>query len=104
MQEMTIHRGEAFPMSIEISIDGSQEKIFKKISMEFGGVKYDWPGALTYEDGFLTLHLTQKMTLALPAGVDVPISLVGVNAAGERHEMDETMIVHILPTKWDEVI
>lgn len=104
MEEMTIYRGEAFPLEIGVTIQGEGESILQKIEMMLGKEQHLWPGDMTYADGVLTLQLTQTKTFSWPAGVDIPIQLRGKDAAGEVHRLDENLIIHVGDSESEEVL
>lgn len=101
---MIIRQGDAYSVPLLLERDGQSlgPETLKRVTVCFGGLKKEYPGALYFQDGLLLFPLTEEETRALPAGrtvyVDVFLTLKGDSRMG----LPEPMPVLVLGTDCGE--
>lgn len=90
MKRITIKQGDQFSIPIHITVNDSVLSADHADAVEFmlGNLRKMWyasedlTGDVTYEDGTFFFPLTQEETLAMPAGITLPLDVRILFAGG----------------------
>lgn len=103
---MNIYRGEAFPLTIGINDSGTEISADKidAIELMIGKDRFVWPDSLKYEDGVISVWLSQEYTFSKRAGEKVTPQ-VRVKFKGEEvHRVLDLGTITFLSSDSEEVL